>query len=112
MAFPPSGGAHMFSSKSPEPGPLEPRSPVLARGNGLRKAISPGTGGGRDGFRMIRAHNTCNAGDPGSVPESGKSSGAGTGYPLQYSCLENFMDREAWWATVHGVAKSRTRLSD
>ena len=41
-----------------------------------------------------------------------KTSGAGTGNPLQYSCLENFMDRGAWQATVHGVAKSQTRLSD
>ena len=39
-------------------------------------------------------------------------SGEGNGNPLQYSCLENPMDREAWWAVVHGVAKSRTRLSD
>ena len=38
--------------------------------------------------------------------------GEGNGTPLQYSCLENAMDRGAWWATVHGVAKSRTRLSD
>ena len=38
--------------------------------------------------------------------------GEGNGTPLQYSCLENPMDREAWWATVHGVAKSQTRLSD
>ena len=40
------------------------------------------------------------------------SPGEGTGNPLQYSCLENPMDRGAWWATVPGVAKSRTRLSD
>ena len=40
------------------------------------------------------------------------SNGEGNGTPLQYSCLENFMDRGAWWAAVHGVAKSRTRLSD
>ena len=53
-----------------------------------------------------------NAGDPGSIPESGRSSGEGNGNPLQYSCVENSMDGEAWWATVHGVAKSRTRLSD
>ena len=44
----------------------------------------------------------------GSLPESGKSPGGGNGYPLQYSCLENPMDRGAWWATVHGVTKSRT----
>ena len=44
-----------------------------------------------------------NAGDPGSIPGSGRSPGEGNGNPLQYSCLENSMDREAWWATVHGV---------
>ena len=52
------------------------------------------------------------AGDPGSIPGSGRSPGEGNGNPLQYSCLENPMDRKAWWATVHGVPKSRTRLSD
>ena len=52
-----------------------------------------------------------NAGDTrdvGSVLRSGKSPGGGNGNPLQYSCLENSMDRGAWWATAHGVAKSRT----
>ena len=53
-----------------------------------------------------------NAGDPGSIPESGRSPGERNGNPLQYSCLENPMDRGAWRATAHGVAKSRTRLSD
>ena len=52
--------------------------------------------------------SACNAGDLGSVPESGRSPGEGNGNPLQYSCLENPMDRGAWWAIVHGVAKSRT----
>ena len=52
------------------------------------------------------------AGDPGSVPGSGRSLGEGNGTPLQYSCLENPMDRGAWWATVRGVAKSQTQLSD
>ena len=56
--------------------------------------------------------SACNAGDPGSIPGSGRFPGEGNGYPLHYSCLENSMDRRAWWATVHGVAKSRTRLSD
>ena len=51
-------------------------------------------------------------GDPGSIPGRGRSPGEGNDNPLQYSCLENPMDEEAWWATVHGVAKSRTRLSD
>ena len=53
-----------------------------------------------------------NAGDLGSIPRSGKSSGEGNGNPLQYSCLENPMDRGAWWATVHRVAKSQTQLND
>ena len=56
--------------------------------------------------------STYNAGDEGSVPGSGRSPGEGNGNPLQYSYLENPMDREAWWATVHGVTKSQTRLSD
>ena len=48
--------------------------------------------------------------DADSIPESGRSPGEGNGYPLQYSCLENSMDRGAWRVTVHKVAKSRTRL--
>jgi len=45
----------------------------------------------------------CNAGDPGSIPESGRSPGGGHGNPLQYSCLKNLVDRGAWWAIVHEV---------
>ena len=56
--------------------------------------------------------SACNVGDLGSIPESGRSPGEGNGNPLQYSCLENPMDGGAWWAEVHGVAKSWTRLSD
>ena len=48
------------------------------------------------------------AGDTGLIPGLGRSPGEGNGNPIQYSCLENPMDRETWWATVHGVAKSRT----
>ena len=47
-------------------------------------------------------------GDPDSIPGSGRSPGEGNGNPLQYSCLENPMDRGTWWATIHGVAKSQT----
>ena len=54
----------------------------------------------------------CNAGDLGSIPGSGRSPGEGNVNPLQYSCLENSMDRGAWGATVHGVAKHQTRLND
>ena len=50
--------------------------------------------------------------DLGSIPGLGRSPGGGHGNPLQYPCLENPTDRGAWWATVHRVAKSRTRLSD
>ena len=53
-----------------------------------------------------------NTGDAGSIPGSGRSPGEGNGNPLQYSYLENPMDRGAWQATVHGVSKSRTQLSD
>ena len=53
-----------------------------------------------------------NAGDPGSIPGLGRSPGEGNGNPLQYSCLENPMDRGAWWATVYGVAKSWIWLSN
>ena len=53
-----------------------------------------------------------NAGDAGSTPGSGRSPGKRDGNPFQYSGLGNPMDRGAWWATVHGVTKSQTRLSD
>ena len=56
--------------------------------------------------------SACNAGDRGSIPGSGRSPGEGNGNPLQYSCLENPMEGGTWWATVHGVAKSWTQLSD
>ena len=57
------------------------------------------------------ACNAGDAGDMGSVPELGRSSGEGNGNLLQYSCLEGPMDSGAWWAAVSGVAKSQTRLS-
>ena len=53
-----------------------------------------------------------NAGDEGSIPGSGRSPEEGNGNSLQYYCLENSMDRGAWWAIVHGAAKSWTQLSD
>ena len=54
--------------------------------------------------------NVGDAGDVGSIPVSRRSSGGGNGNPLQYSCLENTMDRGVWQATVHGVVKSQTQL--
>ena len=61
--------------------------------------------------QMVKASGY-NAGDLGSIPGSGRSLGEGNGNPLQYSCLEDPMDGGAWWAAVHGVAMSWTRLSD
>ena len=66
---------------------------------------------GFPGASEVKA-SACNAGDLGSIPGSGISPGEGNGNPLQCSCLENPMEGGAWWATVHGVAQSRTRLSD
>ena len=56
--------------------------------------------------------SACNVGDPGSISGSGRSPGEGNGNPLQYSCLENPMERGTWQATIHRVIKSWTRLSD
>ena len=56
--------------------------------------------------------SVCNAGDPGSIPGSGRSSGEGNGNPPQYSCLENPVDRGAWRATVCGITKSQIQLTD
>jgi len=75
----------------------------------IRNCLNPPLG--FPGGSEVKA-SACNAGDVGSIPGSGRSTGEGNGNPLQYSWLENSMDREAWWATVHRIAKSRTRLSD
>ena len=66
----------------------------------------------RDIFGSDGEASACSVGDPGSIPGSGKSPGEGNGNTIQYSCLENPMDGGAWQVTVHGVSKSRTRLSD
>ena len=72
-------------------------------------------------FRESKQHNpggsdgqesACNAGDPGSISRSGRFPGEGNGYPFQYFCLENSTDRGTWWAEVHGVTRSQTRLSN
>ena len=66
-------------------------------------AFMCGFPGGSDG-----KESACDAGDLGSIPESGRTPGEGNGYPLQYSCVGNPMDKGPWQATVHGVAKSQT----
>ena len=68
---------------------------------------SVGFPGGSEG-----KESACNTRGLGSIPRPGRSPGKGNGNPLHYPCLENSMDRGAWWATVHGIAKSQTRLSD
>ena len=68
-------------------------------------------GGVELSWQLRGKESACNAGatgDEGSIPGSGRSPGGGHGKPLHYSCLENPMDREAWWATFHRVAKSQT----
>ena len=93
---------------------LEPRSPNPSP-HMLSCTMAPSTSspetiwgfpGGSSG-----KESACNAGDSGSICGSGRSPGDRNGNPLQYSCLENPMNRWAWWATVHGVAKSQTWLS-
>ena len=59
-----------------------------------------------------RKESTCNIGDQSSIPAWGRCPGERNGYPLQYSFLETSMDRGAWWAAIHRVAKSGTQLSD
>ena len=69
--------------------------------------LEPCFPGGSDG-----KETACNAGDPDLIPELERFPGEGNGSLLQYSCLENSMDRGTWWATVHGVTKSQTQLND
>ena len=70
--------------------------------------------GSKQGFpcRSNGKEPACNAGNPDSIPGLERYPGERNGNPLQYSCLDNSVDRGAWWATVHGVAKSQTQLSD
>ena len=77
------------------------------RRDGIPIPVFMGFPGGSDG-----KESACNAGDLGLIPGLGRSPGRGHGNPFHYSCLENPMDRGAWWATVHGVPKSQTRLSE
>ena len=60
----------------------------------------------------VSKESACSAGDLGSIPGSGRSPREGNSKPLQYPCLENPLDSEAWWAAVHGIAKSWAQLSN
>ena len=83
-------------------GPYE-RISALVKGEGKMCFVSLDFPGGPEGKA-----SACNVGDLGSIPGSGRSPGEGNGNPLQYSCLENSIDRGAFQAIVHGVAKSQT----
>ena len=76
----------------------------------FQKAIVWGEVGGKEGFPGCSdsKQSACNAGNLGSISGLGRSPGERKGYSLQYSCLENPMERGAWWATVLGVTKSQT----
>ena len=90
----------------PSTGSLKSKSSRKTSISALLTMPKPLTGGSE-----VKA-SACNAGDLVSILGLGRSPGEGNGNPLQYYCLENPMDGGAWWATVHGVAKSWTRLSD
>ena len=77
---------------------------ILGGGNWCDLSYMKGSASSSDGKA-----SACNAEDPGSIPRLGRSPGEGNGNPLQYSCLENSMDKGAWWATVHGGGKKSDR---
>ena len=89
----------------PRNGEGQGQDPKAEKCQGINPGLSVKRGfpGGSEG-----KESACNAGDLGSIPGSGRSLVEGNGYSLQYSCLRNSMDREAWRATVHGVTKSWT----
>ena len=109
---------------------MEDLSKVLALGALVYPSVNWGSFTDLDpegGWKVWFKHFTLNMGFPGgsvvknlpadaenmgSIPASGRPHGEGNGNPLQHSCLENPMDKEAWWATVHGVTKSRTQVSN
>ena len=105
LACPPPG-----KLPNPEIEPKSLMSPALQVGSSPLSHLEdccPNFPCGSDGKASVY-----NAGDLGSIPGLGRSPGEGNGNPLKFYCLENPMDRGAWWATVHGVTKSWTRLSD
>ena len=113
LPFPPPG-------KLPDPG-VEPECPVTPElagrffticpsGKHCTYSFNPNSEFGTNSW-LSGKESVCNAGDPDSISGSGRSPGEGNGNLFQYSCLENFTDRGAWQAIVHGVPKSQTWLS-
>ena len=103
-------------SPSQDQSPPQLTGPGQGSGSGFTKHIAlksslwPTVKAGLPGGSVVK-NLPANAGDPGLIPESGRSQGEESGNPLQYSCLGNPMDRGAWWATAHEVIKSRTQLN-
>ena len=99
----------IFKNRQNSPLVIEIRTPESMQGGDWFNFLGPW----KDfPVAQVIKESACNAEDQGSIPGLGRSSGKGNDNSLQYSCLENSMDREAWQATVHGVSKSQTRLSD
>ena len=84
--------------------------PYASNAGGM--GLIPGQGTKRLSRWLSGKESACQAGDVGSITGSGRSPGEGNGNLLQYSCLGNPMNRGGWWATVHGVTDSQTRLSN
>ena len=84
---------------------------AFQRVGGIRVITSTGSSGLLQ-IGSVTKESACNAEDLGLIPGSEISPGKWNGNPLQYSCLEDPMNRGAWWATIHGVANSQTQLSD
>ena len=106
MGFPGSSADKEFTCTAGDPGSIPGFGRPLEKGQATHSSIF-GFPGGSDG-----KESTCNVGDPGSMTRLGRSPGGEDDNPLQYSCLDKPMDRGAWRTTVHGVAKSRTGLSN
>ena len=111
MGFPASSPGKESICNAGDPGSIPGVRKIPWRRERLPTPVFLGFHGSSD-----NKESACNAGDLGSIPGLGilglGSPGGGFGNPIQYSCLENSMDRGAWWATVPGVAKSGTQLSD
>ena len=99
----------IFKNRQNSPVVIEIKTPVSMQGGDWFSFLGPW----KDfPVAQVIKESACDAEDQGSIPGLGRSSGEGNGNPVQYSCLENSMDKEAWQTTVCGVAKSWTRLSD
>ena len=99
----------IFKNRQNSPLVIEIRTPESMQGGDWFNFLGPW----KDfPVAQVIKESACNAEDQGSIPGLGRSSGKGNDNSLQYSCLENSMDREAWQATVHGVSNSQTQLSN